>query len=75
MSVSIPSNAVMVRGNDWEGLYLNGRLVAQGHRVDVENVLRACGVAVHPTVEPDQDWLENEGMLPDTLSEVKRRAR
>ncbi len=56
---------------DWEGVYLDGVLVAQGHSVDISDVAAALGVE-YQSVEADSDWLEDEGELPESLSDVKR---
>jgi hypothetical protein len=59
---------------DWEGLYIDGKLVDQGHSLNPHSVaekilLRIPGNVVD-TKEAAQDWLETEGYLPENLSEV-----
>jgi len=59
-----------VDGDDWEGLYINGKLVEEHHHVRTEDVLRHLGIKCE-VIYPDQDWLEERGSLPANLSEVQ----
>jgi hypothetical protein len=64
----------VVRGDDWSGLYIDGVLVEEGHRLGVEDVLevvRHLGPFDVETVDADQEWLESEGNLPKLLGEVR----
>ena len=48
---------VFVDGDDWEGLYINGVLVDEGHRVRLEDVM--CRLGIHyNAMMADQEWLE-----------------
>lgn len=60
--------------NDWEGIYLDGKLVDQGHSLDLVQTLKRLGIDVR-VVEPSHDWLMSRGRLPDTLDEVVERPR
>lgn len=60
----------IARGNDWIGLYDDGRLVTQGHNLILDNMLRHFGHEVK-SIDVDQEWLEDRGDLPDNLAEVK----
>lgn len=62
---------VFVDGDDWEGLYLDDRLVEEHHHVRTEDVLRHLGFE-YEVIYPDQDWLEERGSLPTDLAEVKK---
>lgn len=59
-----------VYGDDWEGLYVNGRLEAQGHAVSRREILSALGYSFEE-VEADLEWLHDEGELPPRLSDVQ----
>jgi hypothetical protein len=67
-------SVVMIYGDDWQGLYIDGRLKTEGHKISV------CDFATHVCdlgkfefdgEDADQDWLEDRGSLPKNLSEVK----
>lgn len=57
---------------DWEGLYVDGRLVSQGHEVRLEAILAAFGIPPIPSVWTDDEWLAEVGELPSYLSDVKQ---
>ena len=63
--------AAFVRGDDWEGLYLQGKLVEEGHRVRMEEIFRHLGVQVE-FIEADEAWLCERGRLPEDLKDVKK---
>ena len=57
----------IVRGDNWEGIYLDGKLIDQGHTIDWYTVLTQhfeCYVALE---EADDEWLSEEGALPNDL--------
>lgn len=53
---------------DWEGFYLNGKLVTQGHSHAPDMVLEALGIPFERREE--SHYLEECGRLPDQLSEL-----
>lgn len=63
-----------VLGDDWEGVYLNGKLKHQGHSIsamELANTLVNYGRVMSVQVtEPDEEWLQEQGRLPDKLSDV-----
>jgi len=61
---------VFVSGDDWVGIYVNGKLVVQDHSLNPIEVLNAIE-ADFEYVYPDQEWLETEGQFPDDLKNVK----
>lgn len=61
----------IVYGDDWQGLYINGELAFEGHRIDPVHALECLGFNV-PCIEADPVWLEEEMRLPKQLSDVKR---
>lgn len=67
-----------VVSDDWEGVYLDDRLLNQGHSVDVFYALYlaikangALNIHLVSTIRVDEDWLREVGNLPVHLSEVK----
>lgn len=55
---------------DWEGLYRDGHLLDEGHSLRLDKILELLGFEVEEK-EAAQDWLENEGSLPQDLEKVK----
>lgn len=60
----------LVHGDDWEGLYIDGQLQMEGHHIRLEELLKVLGVEME-FIEPDQDWIEEHGRLPDKLTAVR----
>ena len=58
-----------VSADDWKGLYLDGHLVEEGHRLEVDDVLRHLGIECNYR-SPDDAWLEERGSLPKNFDEV-----
>jgi hypothetical protein len=54
---------------DWEGLYLNGELKAEGHSLNLWDVFEAIGLAAGFR-EVDSDWLNDRGNLPTGIAEL-----
>ncbi len=61
---------IVSNGDDWEGVYLDGKLLAQGHSVDADDILVALGYKV-VDVLTEEGWLEDQGYLPENLEDVK----
>lgn len=61
--------ATIVVGDDWEGVYIDGELLTEGHSIDTTRLLRELGFCV-VHIEPNSEWLEGEGYLPKYLSDV-----
>lgn len=59
-----------VMGDDWDGIYKDGKLFAEGHSFHPKTFFQACGVE-YDIKCVDLGWLEDRGNLPDKLSEVK----
>lgn len=56
-------------GGDWEGFYLDNKLIADGHVVTATEILEKLGYSVD-SVEVNQEWLESRGNLPENMEEV-----
>jgi hypothetical protein len=67
-------NIDLVRGDDWEGIYLDGFLQLENHSLRLSDVLELLmdqqidGFHQHTA---DEEWLEERGRLPENLSEVQ----
>lgn len=61
--------------DDWEGVYVNGRLYMEDHRLNVKRVFEMVATLGHigeyeyKTV--DFDWMQEEGLLPAAIEDVK----
>lgn len=67
---------VLVSGDDWEGMYLDGVLACEGHRLSARECLEALAGKTIASVTPlgvDQRWLEARGDLPRLLKDIPRR--
>lgn len=56
--------------DDWEGLYIDGELVLEGHEVRKEEMFEKLGIN-YTEVEAAEGWLESIGRLPKKLSDVE----
>jgi hypothetical protein len=65
----------LVRGDDWEGIYIGDALKTEGHSIALTEAIaiaiehKVTGIT---TVNADLDWLHSEGNLPSKLSDVKQ---
>lgn len=72
-------NVRLIRGDDWCGLYINGKNVYEGHNISIEDFVNIME-SKHPkrTIDNidyqetycDFDWLEEFGGFPSSLSDV-----
>ena len=63
-----------VHGEDWIGLYVDDRLVMEGHSLKVAAVLNALGIEFED-FDADPEWLGDRGTLPKTLASAKRHCQ
>jgi hypothetical protein len=64
---------VFVTGDDWEGIYVEGLLIKQGHSITVLDALMVG--ADNPSLkrvqkEANIDWLNDVGELPEQIRDV-----
>jgi len=75
MAATATNEIVVVDGDDWVGLYLNGKLQLEGHgrsrHADILAWGQENGPATIRLVFADLDWLSECGRLPENLSEVE----
>lgn len=57
--------------SDWQGLYIDGKLVMENHQLSIYEILDAIGID-YKYIEADDEWLANRGSLPEKLSQVKK---
>jgi hypothetical protein len=69
------AHVTFVDGDDWEGLYVDGQLVTQGHTVSLKEAaevfMQAQPVSAFDTRFADTQWLSEVGQLPDKLRDVQ----
>lgn len=69
-----------VIGEDWEGIYIQGLLRDEGHKIRFKDgfafvcdYINQIGNVDHiefSTYSIEQEWLENEGSLPEYFSDI-----
>ena len=66
---------VVVDGDDWIGLYINGELDVEGHGHSRHADILAWGAQYAPAtvrlIFVDSAWMESQGRLPQKLSDVQ----
>lgn len=70
----------IVIADDWQGLYVNGILKFEAHRVDADIVLEAVKREVtdcdginnfkYAISLVDQNWMEEQGSLPEYIKDI-----
>lgn len=71
MDVSL---VIVSNDNDWEGLYINGIIVSQAHRLtssDILFYLKGHTLVDYSIKVCDIEWFEDQIDFPRRLSEVK----
>lgn len=59
--------------DDWQGLYVDGELVYQGHEVSVRTLFHFLSIDLNvkfSEIDVDFSWLEEEMTLPEKLEDV-----
>lgn len=69
------SKLVLAIAGDWEGLYIDGTCVTQGHSVSADEVLRILKdrevtIRSYYSKEVNSAWIITLGDLPDELEDV-----
>lgn len=73
----VKHKVVFVNSDDWQGMYVDGRLEYENHTIssfDMMNVLgkSADGYSFEEEIVCDQQWIESIGHLPKRLDRVRR---
>lgn len=66
---------IQVLGDDWEGIYTNGKLALEGHSIGTLELLewlKETGQKITSVaqVEADTEWLNENGSLPRLIEDV-----
>ena len=61
---------VIVSGDDWKGIYIDGQLKFEGHSIRPMDLLGVLAIG-YEEFECDIAWLEDRGNVPKNLTDVK----
>ena len=64
---------VIADADDWQGLYVNGIIEYQDHRLDLHDVLLCLEGRTIVSAKKkyvDMNWIHNVGYLPEKIEEV-----
>lgn len=66
----------VIQTDDWEGLYLDDRLITEGHSIDWKYVLEKLGYNTEANYLSEKEWIEylgDGGALPQSLNELRMK--
>lgn len=69
-------DVTFARGDDWEGLYVDGVLQQEGHSIPAHDILEwikdfgEVTISEYESREVNLSWLDDRGSLPHYLTEV-----
>lgn len=71
----MPSDITVVSADDWVGIYIDGWLFREDHRMSNQDWLDVLGMTMGSlytlyTAQADEEWLFEHGNLPSKLTEV-----
>jgi hypothetical protein len=58
---------VFVDGDDWQGLYVDGKLKIEAHTISACDVLEELGLDFD-IAYPNEEWLFEAGSLPENIN-------
>jgi len=62
---------IIMRGDDWEGVYYNGKLLYQGHSIRWDEVLKKLGYNITSNYIEDDDWESLDWSLSENIEDVE----
>jgi hypothetical protein len=62
---------VLVSGDDWKSLYVDGKLKVEGHYISAKRIIEALDIECD-FLQVDQTWLEDRGNLPKELEDIPK---
>lgn len=57
-------------GGDWTGMYLDNKLVLEGHSLNWWEILNILKIE-YEEIEADENWMYENGNLPKDLKDVQ----
>lgn len=75
----------IIKADDWEGLYVDGTLCTESHRIDLEDILECVkhkvdtlddGITAfeYAITYINQEWMEEMGSLPQLIEDIPDEA-
>ncbi len=74
MSKGTAKVLIVSNEDDWEGIYINGRLASEGHRMsahDILDTLKGYLLVGYEFRTCDREWLLGLGNLPDSADRIR----
>ena len=68
---AVQQKPTLVCADDWRGLYIDGKLVEEGHSMPFDAICRHLGID-GAYMYADDEWLAERGSLPENLEDVRR---
>jgi len=62
---------MIVSGEDWEGLYIDDKLVLQNHVLGLHEVLRSLDIVLS-MADVNQEWLEERAHFPENFNDIPK---
>ena len=69
---NIDKKLIVMRGDDWEGVYYNGKLLYQGHSIRWDELLWKLGYTVESNDIKEDHWEILGWALPENIEDVKK---
>lgn len=63
----------LLRADDWEGLFVDGRLVTEGHSLTAEDIIRGLKLDYN-SGWINQEWMEDHGSFPYDVNDIPDEA-
>jgi len=70
ITVTPKRGITIVRAEDWEGVYIDGKLIDDAHSFEGDEVLFMLGIDCE-VKWADDTWLSERGRLPEKLEDVR----
>ena len=61
---------VIVEGDNWQGLYIDGELKEQYHSLELYTIFKYLDIPVD-FINADDEWLRKLGYLPKKIEDIK----
>ncbi len=69
-----PKYVLVTNEDDWEGFYVDGRLVAENHRLDPYDIMRVMGIELETRCVTGEYLGETVCSLPERFTDIPAEA-
>lgn len=69
---NIDKKLIIMRGDDWEGVYYNGKLLYQGHSIRWDDVLKQLGYNTVSNYIEEEHWEQLGWAFPENIEDVQK---